>query len=269
MKVSVLAAARLVFPVGSQAPGSQEIARPANLEASGWRRFSRLSRLSACALAPVLEAAPESCQAAGWTFERDEVALFFGTGIGEFLSSYSFLKSLFTKGPAMASPLAFQNSVHNAAPGHLSMAFGMRGPSETLCAGQLTVLRTFERAMAYVLANEQPALVLLADDLGADSEQGWRLAGVTAALAEGAAAFLLAPPRSGTRQLSLVDARKDDPLRTPLWPGEVDGVRVIGCAEGLFLTAEAPVLAQAFSSGEAVRIGFRGAPTALELTAAQ
>jgi len=264
MNVSVLAAHSLAMPAGGQ-----DIPRPSRVEAGGWRRFSRLSRLGACALSPVLECAVERSTSAGLEFDLDEVALFFGTGIGEFSSSHSFLKSLFTKGPAMASPLAFQNSVHNAAPGHLSMAFGLRGPSETLCAGPSTVLRTLERAMVHVLANDQPALVLLVDDLGVDSELGWRLAGVTAPLAEGAAAFLIAPVRAGYPQLSLVDAREDDPLRMPLWPGEVEGARAIRCAEGLFATAEAHVLAEAFARNESVRVAFRGEPTALELQASQ
>lgn len=262
MKVSVLAAGSLAMPAGGQ-----DIPRPTRVEAGGWRRFSRLARLGACALSPVLESAPDACRSAGVDFDRDELALFFGTGIGEFLSSYSFLKSLFTKGPAMASPLAFQNSVHNAAPGHLSMAFGLRGPSETLCAGPLTVLRTFERAMVHVVAHEQAAIVLLADDLGADSELGWRLAGVDAPLAEGAAAFLIAPARSGSTVLSLVEARGDEALRSPLWPGEVEGARTIGCAEGLYSTAEAHLLAQAFARSEGLRIGFRGERTALDLQA--
>ena len=170
----------------------QDVVRPPTVEAGAWRRFSRVARLSAAAVAPVIAAAPAACEAVGVVFDRDEVPLFFGTGLGEYSSSYGFLKSLFEKGPAMASPLLFQNSVHNAAAGHVSIAFGLRGPSETICAGALTTLRTFERALCWLAANGGCALVVLADDVNADSAEGWRLGGVLGQVGEGGAAFLLA-----------------------------------------------------------------------------
>lgn len=175
----------------------QEVPRPAGVDPGAWRRFSRVARLAAAAAAPVMEAAPSACEAVGVSFDRDEVPLFFGTGLGEYSSSYGFLKSLFQKGPAMASPLLFQNSVHNAAAGHLSIAFGLRGPSETLCAGALTTLRTLERALCWLAANGGCALVVLADDVNADSAEGWRLGGVDAQVGEGGAAFLLAATTGG------------------------------------------------------------------------
>lgn len=256
MKVAVLAWGRI-------SPGSVDPVKPDAVEAGAWRRFSRLSRLSAGALAPVVSAAPGACAAAGLAYDPDGIALFFGTGVGEFLSSFAFLKSLFTRGPAMASPLAFQNSVHNAAPGHLSISFGLRGPSETLCAGQWTVVRTFERAMAAVIAEGAPALVVLADDLGADSELGFRFAGVTGPLGEGAAAFLIAPVQPGLPVLELAPSRPDDPLRPPFWPGEGDAAVALPLAQGFFCTAEAQALVDALDGKRDLRVGFRGDRSAL------
>lgn len=193
MKASVLAHHALGWPLAAVL----DVPRPAAVDPGAWRRFSRVARLAAAAAAPVIEAAPAACEARGVAFDRDGVPLFFGTGLGEYSSSYGFLKSLFQKGPAMASPLLFQNSVHNAAAGHLSIAFGLRGPSETLCAGALTTLRTFERALCWLAANGGCALVVLADDVNADSAEGWRLGGVSAAVGEGGAAFLLAAGAGG------------------------------------------------------------------------
>lgn len=191
----------------------QEVPRPAGVDPGAWRRFSRVARLAAAAVAPVLEAAPAACEARGVTFDRDDLPLFFGTGLGEYSSSYGFLKSLFQKGPAMASPLLFQNSVHNAAAGHLSIAFGLRGPSETLCAGALTTIRTLERALCWLGANGGCALVVLADDVNPDSADGWRLGGVQAPVGEGGAAFLLsaAPGRAGIRLCSDAAGRRPEP----------------------------------------------------------
>ncbi len=179
MKATVLEHYAFSWPLSAP----QEIPRPAAVEAGAWRRFSRVARLAAAAAAPVLDPAE---------LDRDELPMFFGTGLGEYSSSYGFLKSLFTRGPAMASPLLFQNSVHNAAAGHLSIALGLRGPSETLCAGALTTLRTFERALCWLEANSGFALVVLADDVNGESADGWRLGGMMGEPGEGGAAFLLA-----------------------------------------------------------------------------
>jgi 3-oxoacyl-[acyl-carrier-protein] synthase II len=161
--------------------------RPDAVPVGTWRRMSRLARLAAVVTAPLVATRAD----------RDDLALFWGTGVGEFSSTAGFLRTLFTKGPAGASPLAFQNSVHNAPAGHLSIALGLRGPSETLCAGPLTALRTLERALAYLVANDRPALVVVGDELGPDVQQGYTFAGGGAPVAEGAAALLLEPAGDG------------------------------------------------------------------------
>jgi hypothetical protein len=200
MKASVLAHSALSWPLAAP----MEIVRPASIDAGAWRRFSRVARLAAAAVAPVLEAAD---------LDRDELPLFFGTGLGEYSSSYGFLKSLFTRGAAMASPLYFQNSVHNAGAGHLSIAFSLRGPSETLCAGALTTLRTFERALCWLEANGGHALVVLADDVTPESAAGWALGGIDIQPGEGGAAFLLsaAALAPGRASIELVDSPSSPP----------------------------------------------------------
>ena len=296
MRVSLLAASGSCWAHGEeQRRGPADLPRPASIDPSAWRRLSRLARLSAGALSPLLAGVP--------TLDREEIPLFFGTGLGEFSSSYSFLHSLFTKGPAMASPLAFQNSVHNAAAGHLSIGFGLRGPSETLCAGPLTTLRAFERAMAAVLGSGQPALVLLADDLSAEGLIGFRYAGATGTLGEGAAAFLIGPESPGTAVLTLCsDAQRRSTAdltgdaRDPSRPKHVTNLRgselcgdhpelvaslrdervtklrgselVHGLPEGMFYTADAQGMVTAFNKREALDLDFLGTSEVLRLTVA-
>jgi hypothetical protein len=164
--------------------------------------MSRLARLAAVCAAPVLAPRPD----------REGIALFWGTGIGEFSSTSGFLRTLFTKGPAGASPLLFQNAVHNAAVGHLSIALGLRGPAETICAGPLTALRTLERALVWVALRERPALVLVADDLGPEVQQGYVFADASPGMGEGAAALLLEPVGGGVP----IEWR-DEPPRSDDW----------------------------------------------------
>lgn len=154
--------------------------RPDAVPAGTWRRMSRVARLAATVTAPLVP-----------LLDPDRTALLWGTMGGEFGSTAPFLRSLFQKGPAGASPLSFQNSVHNAPAGHLSIAFGLRGPSETLCAGPLTPLRLLERADAWLARRGGTVLIVAADDLGPDVRDGYTLAGVGGALGEGAAALLL------------------------------------------------------------------------------
>ncbi len=175
------------LPPGPSFHPAPEPVRPELVPAGTWRRMSRVARIAAACAAPLVEARAD----------RADLALFWGTGIGEFSSTSGFLRTFFTKGQAGASPLLFQNAVHNAPAGHLSIAFGLRGPSETICAGPLTALRTLERALAWVTLHERPALVLVADDLGPDVQQGYVFAGATAPMGEGGAALLLLPEGDG------------------------------------------------------------------------
>lgn len=235
---SVLAHSALAWPLSAP----EDIVRPASIDAGAWRRFSRVARLAAAAAAPVLEATD---------LDRDELPLFFGTGLGEYSSSYGFLKSLFTRGPAMASPLYFQNSVHNAAAGHLSIAFSLRGPSETLCAGALTTLRTFERALCWLEANGGYALVVLADDVTPESAAGWALGGIDIPPGEGGAAFLLsAAPALGRATIELVDSPSGPPAGRGAPEGRRGGVatRALIAAMPFFCTSDAHPLSVALST---------------------
>ena len=171
---------------------------------------------------------------------------------------------------AGASPLAFQNAVHNAPAGHLSIAFGLRGPSETVCAGPLTAIRTLERALAWVMLRERPALVLVGDDLGPEVQQGYTFADAGAPMGEGGAALLLLPDGDGPT-LTWEDAppapgdwhrRHAYPLEErPMAPGPAHDARL-----GLYPAVDLVALASAVRRGGVVAWGGPGGPVRLVVT---
>lgn len=223
--------------------------RPEAVPVGSWRRFSRLARLGAACAGPLVHGRAD----------LDTLALFWGTGIGEFTSSAAFLRSLFTKGPAGASPLLFQNSVHNAGAGHLSIAYGMRGHSETICAGPETAARLLERALAYVTARGRPALVVIADDLGPDIQAGYTYADITAPCSEGAAALLLSPDGEGpTLRLEPGAPCATDWRRWYAWPEESREMagRSYDVRLGLYPAADLVAIASCVRAGSgAVALG--------------
>ena len=172
-----------------EAPGSngaglsliaaREPERPERFPPGTWRKMSRLARLVARAAEPLVHG-PED-------------ALIVGVSGGEFASSVAFLRSYYLRGAALASPLAFQNSVHNAPAAHLSIDLGLTGWSETLLAGEATFWRTLERGMSRVLASGAPVIVVIAEELSPEVRDGMKAADVQGTWLEGAAAFRLEP----------------------------------------------------------------------------
>lgn len=236
-------AALPLLPDGPGFAPTPDVPRPDAVPAGNWRRMSRVARIAAACAAPALAR----------DLDRDGLALFFGTGIGEFSSTVGFLRTLYGKGPAGASPLLFQNAVHNAAAGHLSIAFGLRGPSETLCAGPLTSARTLERALSWVALHGRPALVVAADDLGPDVQQGYVFAGATATMGEGGAALLLEPDGVGV-PVTWHDAppAPDDWRRAGAYPCEAPGApsdRAHDRRLGLFPACDLVALASLVRAG--------------------
>lgn len=156
--------------------------RPEPLTAGTWRRMSRLSHLAAGVATPLLLALPD----------RERIPVVWGTAIGELAVTGRFLDRLAAEGPATASPLAFQNSVYNAAMGHLSISLGLRGLSETLAAGGATSAAALLRGVILLrLGRARSVLVVVADDLHPTLERSWQRNGIPVAPGECAAAVLL------------------------------------------------------------------------------
>jgi hypothetical protein len=190
--------------------------------------MSRLSRMAVEVGSRVIEAASDPAA----------VPLTWGTAFGEFSSTAAFLRTLHGKGPAGASPLHFQNAVHNAPAGHVSIALGLRGPSETICAGEATAVRSIERAMVMLALGAPEVLVVVADELGPDVRTGLQLGLGPGPYGEGAAALVL------SRELPLGRAVVE--LETGAEPGPAVAVAP---GVGQFPAAPALALVAALLSG--------------------
>jgi len=149
--------------------------------------MSRLARFAALALDPLI---PE-------LGDLSELPLYFGSMAGEYATGIAFLHTLFQKGPSGASPLAFQNSVHNAPAAHISMVYGMKGAVETISSGLSTPTAVLERAAVAVQVHRRPALVVCAEEYGPEVQKGLHLAELHGVFEEGACAMLLARGTGG------------------------------------------------------------------------
>lgn len=142
--------------------------RPAAVPGGSWRRMTRLARL----LVPqVLE-----LHAANPGVSWETMPLVWGTAKGEVVPSTSFLDRILVQGGAFGSPTAFQNSVYNSTPGHVSMVLGMRGLAETVSAGQASALAALHRGLS-LLQHHEHVLVCVGEDLCEASRLSWSHAG--------------------------------------------------------------------------------------------
>ncbi len=202
------------------------------VSAANWRRMSRVSRLAVAACEPF----PVG--------DLQDAAIVLGLSGGEYTSGVNFLRSYF-RSPALSSPLAFQGTVHNAPAAHLSIEMGLRGWSETILAGPGTFWSVLERALARLQLVDERLLVVLADELTPEVEDGLRGARAGGAWGEAAGAFLLARDGPGPR-LTWHDgeAPPDAWGRAQAWPGGVAGAPAFAWdrAFGLGAGAEAAAL---------------------------
>ncbi len=174
----------------------ERLAKPPAFPAGQWRRMSRLARLAATAVVTITAGRDD----------LDRMALVWGTSVGEIVPTAKFLTRLFEEGAARATPMAFQNSVYNAPAGHISIALGMRGPSETVSAGGATGVAALQRGMDLVAAGAPSALVVVADDRNPTTGRAWELTGGGRPPGELCAAVLLAPGRGIQVRLGLAGA---------------------------------------------------------------
>jgi hypothetical protein len=164
--------------VGDHAPA--KLARPAGFPAGQWRRMSRLARMAAVCAAPLAADLDPATTPVVW-----------GTSIGECVPTQRFLTRLFDEGPKAASPLAFQNSVYNAPAGHLSIALGLRGASETVSCGGATGLVALRRGLELLALGAPEVLVLAGADRAPLLQRAWELEPDSAAPGEAMAAVVL------------------------------------------------------------------------------
>ena len=212
--------------------------RPPSFPAGSCRRLTELSRAAATCAHRVLEACPD--------VDRDRMGVVWGSCLGEVVPSSRFLDRTLLEGPERASPLAFQNSVYNAAPGHLSINLGLRGPTDTVCAmGATGLLAVLRGVMMIETGRVDAVLVVAGDHLDPVAARGYQLSGLTGVPGEGMAALLLVRDREGA--VLTVDAEADATAwcrQTPLaCDGRVPEGRALEDVVGLYPSSGLLVLA--------------------------
>ncbi len=63
---------------------------------------------------------------------KEKTGVIVASGFGAARTTFAFLDSYIEKGDSLASPTHFSNSVHNAAAAHISIGYGIQGPSLTV-----------------------------------------------------------------------------------------------------------------------------------------
>ena len=96
------------------------------------RRVSALSRMSVAAARLGLDPVQGDLE----TLPRDTTGVFLATAFGSTRYHFEYYEKLYEGGLRDASPLLFSECVMNAACGHVSLTFGLRGASLALVGGE-------------------------------------------------------------------------------------------------------------------------------------
>jgi len=167
------------------------------------RRLSALSRST-------LVAARLAIEDAAFPEDRDlraEAGVLLGTAFGSATYHFEYYEGLVRRGLKDASPLLFSESVLNAASGHVSQYFGLRGPSIALVGGEDVGIAAIAAALDKVRAGVAPAVLAGgAEEYCAIIHRALAATGLKIPLAEGAAIVLVeaaqAARRRGARPLA-------------------------------------------------------------------
>jgi hypothetical protein len=109
-----------------------------------------------------IAAAGRALSSAGLGAGAGELPIVYGSAFGESRTAVELLTSITAAGES--SPVLFRHSVHNAAPGLLSIALGTTGPASAVAAGEETALAALLEACALLREGAHQVLVVLADD---------------------------------------------------------------------------------------------------------
>ena len=94
----------------------------------------------------------------------DDVAVVAASALGNLSETAQFLDRVFGKGPALANPMIFPNTVMNAAASELAIAFGWRGPNLTLCEGEISGEIALHAATELLERRRARAVVVIGGD---------------------------------------------------------------------------------------------------------
>jgi hypothetical protein len=174
------------------------------------RRSSLLVNMAA-------EVATQASRQAGVALSRLRIVV--GSAFGELATMVSMLEERERDG--VLSPLRFQNSVHNAAAGHLSIAHTNKSPAMSLAAGNDTVAMVLLEAMTLLALGGEDVIAVVADEpLPQAIRPGHHASAIAAALVLARDEAGAPPPALGViEDLRQADAAAQNVER----PLEVDG----------------------------------------------
>jgi hypothetical protein len=148
---------------------------------------AKLRRRSSLLVNMVIDVASQASQHAGVPLSRLRVVV--GSAYGELATLVAMLDERERDG--VLSPLRFQNSVHNAAAGQLSIVHGNKAPATSLAAGNDTVAMVLLEAMTLLALGGDEVIAIVADEpLPQSIRPGHHASAIAAAL-------VLAPDTGG------------------------------------------------------------------------
>jgi hypothetical protein len=238
-----------ILGLGVVAPGAEDARRIRTLPLLADPRARRLPRLETLALAAALQALPPDT-------ELDKLALVFGTGYGALTATRDFLESIATRGAEFGSAIAFQQSVHHAPAGQISIMLGSHGPALTLSARELSGESALDVAITLLSTGRaERVLVVAADELTPALEAAYRAFDPPGALrpGEGAAAVLLGKEGGSVSVESCILTSHPCPVlrfpsREQLRPLLLQGARTTGTATSVSLAAPSAEVLEAETS---------------------
>jgi len=97
-------------------------------------------------------------------FSKERTGVILATEYGALETTFSFLDSYIEKGDKLALPTSFSNSVHNAAAAHISIGYGMKGPSLTISQFEMSFFSALLTAGAWLETGKTDAVLVGACD---------------------------------------------------------------------------------------------------------
>lgn len=125
----------------------------------------------------------------------ERTGIIVASGFGAAATTFAFLDSYMDKGDALAFPIHFSNSVHNAAAAHISITYNIQGPNLTVSQFDLSFISALITAQTWLEAGKADSVMVVSSDeycrvVGYCIEQLGKN-GSAYAFSEGAACFLL------------------------------------------------------------------------------
>lgn len=168
-----------------------------------FRKATRTMRSATGVAELALSRLPESLRAELREAEFQNMVLVYGSSLGELDATRDFLYTL--RNQKMARPILFQNSLHNATLGHLTLCLRFTGPALTVSQRFFTAETAIQTAMNLLNEEQTYAMVVCSETVLPDFMVGYDLTyPKDVRLREGAAAaiFSLKHPGPTIRKIS-------------------------------------------------------------------